>query len=320
MRLYDNTRISAFRQCPRKYYFRHVRDWRPAEPAIGPTFGIAWHKAMDTVWMYHSLPKEELISIAIDSWRAEMKEFPIDSPEFALEYIQNEGTLREMLDNYIVARRNLLAEIQLIHAERPFAVPLDETGKLFYVGRLDKVFKRGEKIYVIDHKTTSQYKKDGGFRTTWIESFGVDSQIDGYLYAAHLLYGEQFKGVWVDGALVHKTVHDKFIIIPIERQFAMLDQWLAEIRVVITTIEAHLTVRERFRQLDTPELGGFFPRNSNSCWHYGLCTYYDICRFIPNPEEIREVPKGFIVEKWEPFNENEIKNLEVVQRKENFNA
>jgi hypothetical protein len=50
-RLYDNTRISDYRACPRKYYFRHVKHYKPEEDRLPLLFGGAWHAAMDVVWM-----------------------------------------------------------------------------------------------------------------------------------------------------------------------------------------------------------------------------------------------------------------------------
>ena len=49
-RLYDNTRLSTSRQCKRRYYFRHVRNWETSKDRRALLFGGAWHRAMDVVW------------------------------------------------------------------------------------------------------------------------------------------------------------------------------------------------------------------------------------------------------------------------------
>lgn len=49
-RIYDNTRVAEFRTCPRKYYFRHIRHWKPSEDRRPLLFGGAWHAAMDAIW------------------------------------------------------------------------------------------------------------------------------------------------------------------------------------------------------------------------------------------------------------------------------
>lgn len=48
--IYDNTRVQEFRTCPRKYYYRHTRDWAPGEDRRPLLFGGGWHAAMDCVW------------------------------------------------------------------------------------------------------------------------------------------------------------------------------------------------------------------------------------------------------------------------------
>ena len=50
LRLYDNTRLAAFRKCPRYYYYRHVRHWEALESKVALSFGKAWHAAMEYIW------------------------------------------------------------------------------------------------------------------------------------------------------------------------------------------------------------------------------------------------------------------------------
>ena len=51
LRLYDNTRLSDYKRCPRFYYFRHIRDWVSIGERRAPlVFGSAWHSAMDRLW------------------------------------------------------------------------------------------------------------------------------------------------------------------------------------------------------------------------------------------------------------------------------
>lgn len=48
--LFDNSRISSFKSCPRMYLFEHVYHWRPEEKSVALTFGTAWHAAQDAIW------------------------------------------------------------------------------------------------------------------------------------------------------------------------------------------------------------------------------------------------------------------------------
>ena len=47
----DNSTLTAYRECPRKAYFRYVKHWRTAglEP-IYFSFGSAWHSGLDALY------------------------------------------------------------------------------------------------------------------------------------------------------------------------------------------------------------------------------------------------------------------------------
>lgn len=48
---FDNTMISAYRECPRKFFFRHNNGWTgDGGTAIELVFGLAWHEAMNVWW------------------------------------------------------------------------------------------------------------------------------------------------------------------------------------------------------------------------------------------------------------------------------
>jgi hypothetical protein len=49
-RLYDNTRISSFRNCARSFYYRHVLDMSGDGTSRALLFGGSWHAAMDKIW------------------------------------------------------------------------------------------------------------------------------------------------------------------------------------------------------------------------------------------------------------------------------
>lgn len=218
--------------------------------------------------------------------------------------IRNSSTAMEMLFNYIEERRGIFQsrDFKLLAIEQPFAVPLDpERPDLLYIGRLDKVFQYQGRIYIGEHKTTTSYKKDGPFRSDFVDSFSPNSQVDGYLYAAHLLYGKKVKAVWIDAALVHANVHDGFRFIPVERQLQQLSGWLWETRYWIEQIEAN----KRALLTNELDIGAMeympaFPKNTTSCTNYGGCPYLDMCKMWSNPYE-HDDPPGYNVQKWEPF-------------------
>lgn len=307
MQYRDNTMISCFRICPRKYFFRHVKHWKGEGTALPLSFGLSWHEAMDVVWgLTNKTDKtqKEVWNFAmqafLETWKSEG--LPIDILPADLERYKNRhpGTAAEMLNNYISTRWTWLKGMNVLEIEKPFAVSIG-LEDITYIGRLDKVFETREGIFVGEHKTTSAYAIAGGFRQQYIESYSPNSQVDGYSHALHIEYGERAKGVIVDAALVHKTVHDKFLLIPVNRQLSMMDDWLSETRYWVRQIEQHTQAFEDLLKQDTELMGPVFPKNTGACWDYQQeCTYRDICRFSKQPH-LGEVPNGMIVEEWKPY-------------------
>lgn len=216
------------------------------------------------------------------------------------------GQALEMIVAYVDYRKRLGEDFELVNVEQAFAVPLKpDDPTLFYVGKIDKIVKRRGKILGIEHKTTTAYRKNGPFRGEFVDSFSPNSQVDGYLYALHLMYPGEVGGVWVDAALVHK-LDEGFMFIPIERRLEHLDNWLWEVLWQVDVIEA-----ERAKLNDSGSQEPYmraFPKNTNSCWDFHrACPYMGLCKAWPNPIG-REIPAGFKEEQWSPL--KHIPNLE----------
>jgi hypothetical protein len=308
-RLYDNTLIKSSRSCLRRHYFRHQRHWVAEGTAPALTFGLSWHSAMDIVWDLMSAnpvsDKAYVVAQAFtqfqETWIERAGPIPLpDSTEGKDLKARHPIYAKEMLFHYVEARRSLFADptFELVGIEKPFVVPLDPKEEVFYVGRFDKVYRKDGKVWIGEHKTTSMYSIKDGFRSSWLDSFTPDSQIDGYLYAANMLWGKEVGGVVVDGALVHKTVHNKFIFIPIDKQFSQVDAWHWEARYWIDQIEANRVAAEEAN--GAPYMAAW-PKNTNACMEYGRsCTYMDLCRMWADPRA-KDTPLGYKEEPWSPF-------------------
>lgn len=305
---YDNTRISSYRGCPRQFFFRHHRDWLPeGAEKLDLTFGQAWHSAMNVVWNKGSF--QDAMLAFTNTWIEEGLLPPTaDNYQIITQASdkKNPWVAMEMLQNYIKQRQEFINDCTEIEIERPFAVPLNLEQTIFYIGRLDKIVKhRIQGRLVIEHKTTGWYAKEGGFRSDYIESFSPNSQVDGYIFAGNSLYGDGIKGVWVDAALCHKTVHDKFKFIPCDRQFAMMDDWLNDTIEWVNRIQTDLQ-----RHSDGVHS---FPKNTSSCNIFSGCSYRNICKFVANPTASIQPPSGYRIEKWEPF--DVLKIGQILERK-----
>lgn len=334
---YDNTRVSTYRDCPRKYFFRHYKDLLREGESIDLNFGLAWHEAMNVVWklVHERVPDKEVHTKAMLAFMKLWieKGFPAPTGEnyetLTTQWpTKNPYVAMEMLSNYITQRKQFILDCSEVDIERPFAVPLgmtvevkDERGtgvqeEVFYIGRLDKCVRhRQHGRVIIEHKTTGWYAKEGGFRSDYIEGFNPNSQVEGYLFAGNSLYDKGVKELFVDAALCHKTVHDKFKYIPINKSFAALDEWLCETKEWVRRLVAEQNYADELARKPPEETTPYpaFPRNTGSCHDFSGCSYRDICRYIPNPRTVK-VPSGYKIEKWEPF--DLLKIGEIMQNKE----
>lgn len=311
LRLYDNTRLSDFRKCPRFYYYRHVRDWEPIAQRLPLDFGGAWHAAMEIVWpaIVNGQPRADIITAGylafVEDWVARGQPHPKDiSYEREKEMSPRTPAIAlEMLSEYVSQRYTRISDLELVSVEKPFVVPLDpEDDTLFYIGKIDKVVRERQgrgKIRGIEHKTTTAYKKDGKFKTSFIDSFSPNSQVDGYIYSLHMTYGrDKVAGVWVDGALVHKT-ETGFIFIPVEKQVQQTNMWLWEARYWIDMVEANTAHLANLSPNDAYMAA--FPKRTESCWDFNsACEHLMTCKSWANPIG-HDAPKGFRVHRWDPL-------------------
>jgi len=292
-KFYDNTILSSYKDCPRRYFLRHKLGWRSEGITTPLAFGLAWHSGQDVAWKHaRSVSQQELPRLAmaafLETW--EEQGLPAEPSLEQLEMLgmRNPSTAHEMYISYIAHRWPVLKEAKLLAIEQPFAVPLPEIEDVWYVGRLDKVIQYNGQTLVIEHKTTSEYKKDGGFKTDYVEGWFSDSQVKGYQFGGGLFYGGNTQ-VWIDAALVHKTVHNAFRFIPIAHQTPLLLEWLAD-------------TREWIRKLNESNELKVWPKNENQCYHkFGRCQFLDICRTVVDPAKLDEPPPGYVEEFWQPF-------------------
>ena len=313
VRYFDNTRVSTGKNCLRQYYLRHKRDWVRDGKSPALSFGSCWHEAMDVVYgLAHSDKTDMEIHVAAV---ARFNQLWVELGYTAWEDMSPDeedrlaprtpGIAAEMLFNYIAKRRPIIRQYEIVAIEPPFAVPIfPDNPNIFYIGRYDKVLREPStgKIILVEHKTTSSYKKNGPFRTDWLESWSPNSQIDGYLYSANLMYDNQVKEIWIDAALVHKQVHDGFKFIPINRSFEMMNGWLYETRFWINLIiEQERQLKELEKHQPDIEYMPVFPKNTGACNHFAGCSLRDICKMIPNPIAQQEPPMGYKEEHWSPF-------------------
>lgn len=333
-KLNDNTRLSSWKGCKRRFFYRHVLGLTSGYVSPKLVFGGAWHAAMDTAWLWmarhrtgdkradlDALPTvvELCMNKFIEHWVSEGLPHPDSMGEDEVKRLDPRlpATAEAMLYHYIERRLDIIGDYDLIEIEKPFIVPLEEGG-FYYAGRIDKLLrhKRTGKYVIIEHKTSSWYAREGGFHKNYLMSFSPNSQVDGYLFGASMLYGEEnIKEALVDAALVHKQHHDIFTFIPISRQFNNLSLWHFETTRYAKEIAQEIEHYQAYQdQLEKQDIFTLFPRDTGACFDWmEPCPYLDICSVHANPLHIldRLVEETFVVDHWRPYDELDLQQLGV---------
>lgn len=316
---FDNSRLAAYKFCPRSYFIRHVLHFTRIGNADALVFGSSWHAGMDAMWKHGKDHKPmDLANIAFDGFLSVWVEegFPSE-PSIEMQDklgARTPGNAKEMFFNYATARYRMLQEANVLAIEQPFAVPIPAWNDVWYIGKLDKVVQWNQNRVILEHKTTSDYAIQGGIQPRWIESWFNSAQVKGYGFAGELYFGN-LDGVWVDGALVHKKVHDVFKFVPVKHSYNMLVEWLEDTKNWITRV---VWDTDGFKQAGKLTSGNF-PRNEDNCFgKFGPCPFLDICRHTVDPSQLDGPPEGFIEKKWEPFSTLGLDKL-VQQSKEKTN-
>lgn len=323
---YDNTKVSTYKECPRKYLIRHVLDWTVSSgysfggeeglivkaPAL--VFGSSWHAAMDATWAAQGKSNSEKVEAGMMGFYKEWEEGGYPA-ELTMEQQDELGArtpmiAHEMLYNYVAQRERMLEECDVLAIEQPVAMPFPNLDDTWYIGKLDKVF-RWNGVHVGEHKTTTAYAIKGNFQPDWTDSWNSASQVKGYQMVG-TMYHEDLQDVWVDGALVHKKVHDAFKFVPVNHSLPLLKEWITDTQRWIEAIQADLVELSIVGSLEK----GAFRRNEDSCFgKYSRCPFLNICSTCSDPTKLKGPPPGYTVEKWEPFDELGIDRL--VQGEEN---
>ena len=296
--LVSNSKLDTWKECEVKYYLSYEKAYRPHGTSPALAFGSAWGAAMDTMWAVGSsnpdAPNETVAGLAheafLSSWIERDMPMGQDLQALILEgsrqwQARNPAIAETMLINYATRRLPVIRKMELLEVEKPFAVPIDsDNPRLFYVGKMDKVYRDKTQggVYGIDHKTSSAYRVGGPFQYGFLNSFSPNSQMDGYLYYLRYKYGTEARYIYIDAALVHKTHHAAFEMLPVHRTLEQLNKWLQD------TVEYTKRIARAHEQ-------DVFLANTRSCHNYTGCQYLDICKAVADPRTMKEPMDGFFV-------------------------
>lgn len=250
----DNHSLSAFRECPRKYSFRIEQGLVAQRQSEGQSpellFGIAMHHAMDTLF------NEQDVDLACRRFLEAYQPVPEDAK-------RTPGRGVNIIEDYAErwSRENDLYELSV--SEVKFELPLGEVDgyTVYYGGLIDKILMRNDKVYLMDHKTSSwesQYL---------IPAYAQSQQFKGYLWAAQQL-DDDFKQC-------ETLIVDVLLIKPKNNDFFRSEVRVNEVDIVEWKQGILQTVCMMLL-CDESEVWPQFGKEACTSWNR-LCTYFEIC-------------------------------------------
>lgn len=303
--IWDSSKVQAFMGCPRGFFFKHILGWRERETSIHLGFGSAWHDAMETFLLYGY--SDAALSMAVDAFIKAMEEiYPTKAEQDDNSFLSGVMPIGEnptshnaknvengiqYLINYSNMYKKDESRYETLYTEVVANVPISEDRS--FVMKMDSILRSKEdgKIYSLEHKTTG--RKTGAWLNSWFSKF----QVRAYAYALKAIYGDEFGGIIINGAVI-RSKDCEFIRIPVRLSDEQIIDWLAQANHWMDLIEWNF-VQLSHAKPDDLVMNSFFP-NTEACNHFG-CSCGGACHMWSNPlKSLGKLPAGYKVEFWNP--------------------
>lgn len=285
----DNTAITCFAECNRRYYYSMVRHYRRGESAA-LHYGKVWHAMLEAHYKTGG-SFQEVISAGLREW----------------------GNGHGVDNDHRTFERALNAYHRYVEVVVPNERPDDTVGwpdtplvemsvntmwdevPLPYAGKIDRVIKVGGSYYVEDHKTTSV------LGATYFRGYDLSSQMLGYAWLVQQFIGKPIAGARINAYGILKS-EDRFERQTVPFSQVRLKEWAT--KTVPRWMAAIIRVTDEWREhlLKTGEDDpSFWVMNHASCsGKYGMCEYASVCSL---PEHVRErfLVQNFTYNPWNPL-------------------
>jgi hypothetical protein len=297
----DNTSLGMYMECPRKYYYGMVLNYRKSEaagttPSLG--YGTTWHKILEA--HYKSGGDQTLVELAAEaSWQDH------GNPDDHRTLERAKSAYRAYLERWGDHRAEGTAWGRTVGwPENPLVEIVTEVswpGCLHpYTVKIDRIFEHQGLYYVEDHKTTS------GLGPFFFQQFDPSNQMMGYAKVAGLVTGLPIAGVRINAHGILKT-QNKFERSTVMYSPERLEEWSRNYNHWINRLE--ISSRQvALSSIKDPEgsmISAAFPRNFNACAaKYGQCQYSGVCT-MPARLRARTLEAEFVRNPWNPLELND---------------
>lgn len=287
----DNTMVSAFRACPKKFWWRHIEYLQRGEISIHLTSGGAFARGLEIVRKcYFDKGMSFEASLAQGAAALFAAYGPVEPhPKYQGKAAPNlVGALAYYFETWPIDR--IVTPYQSTPNSRHtiewnFSIPIpgifhpDTGAPVLYCGRFDMVGKHENgAILGEDDKTTTQ------LGDSWFNRWRLSNQILGYTWGAQehgmALVGFNIRGI---SLLKNNYGHAEAIV--------MVSPWEIKRFVENLTLTAN-------RMIETYKAGNWEMDMGSSCAAYGGCDYLMLCS-SPNPNSWIDV--NYNVHEWNPL-------------------
>ena len=298
MQKLTNSARNKFAACHRAYQLFYVQGKRPVIPSDALGFGTAMHALLEGVWGGSS---------------SRAKGDGDGVPSFNTGDPYRDMTLKALYEGYLDRwERDDDERFEKVAAEVYFEAPLmnPETGGIsktwVLAGKIDAIAseKSSGKLYIIEHKTTSQ---DIGPGSDYWRRLAIDGQVSGYYV------GAQANGYDVENCLydvIRKPTIKPYKATPEDKRKYNKDgslsktcrefdetpeEWYRRLELDIIQRPDYYYARVEVarsaddltdylfdmwavgREIADAQRLGRFSRNPQNCQSYGKCEFFDVC-------------------------------------------
>lgn len=301
----DPSKIQAYLDCPRKYFYEYILGWRRAEGSdLHAEFGTAAHFAMEVLMQDGYTPAA--CNKAFDAFLHHYRQhFTPDQDE--LNKPKTPENMLRALWQYCLRYIEVDSKDETLHVEVSGTVPLAPDKVIHF--KMDTI-RRGPQqgYYSLEHKTSSKWS------LLWEADWRQKVQTGAYNHVLYCLFPQaEVYGVIINGIFLHEPPRIKkngepyagekdndFKRVPVRMSPEQMEGWRLDVLSYIWDIERDMA---RLQMTDEGDMQmPAFRRNRQSCTRYGVCPYLDICSTTQNPVQLvsRPVPAAFEVRHWDP--------------------
>lgn len=278
----DNSGMDQFNRCPRLFYLSTRQNLKSTRGGVATSYGTLMHKGLQT-W-YKGFDAEATLTA--------MFEHPYEDP---IGDFRTKARALQTMTEYVL-HYGEDPQWEILMTETPFTLVDPEDG-FRWGGKIDLLVRWHNKIWVVDHKTTSV------FGDTYFDPFFPDTQTAGYIYAASLMHGVKVHGAILNVIIGHKV--KKSGDLQFQRRAFNYDDWMIDEfkRQSIDgyhDIGAAMDLQQKIEQAGGDPYDAWRPRWRSCTEKYGRCTFYENCRLRPeNRGRVLHRSGDFIVKPWD---------------------